>query len=533
MRMLDPAIADYDDLAELARGAFSTVYRARQRTFDRAVAIKVVTATAGGRGGSRFDRECEAIGRLSGHPGIVTVYEAGALVDGTRYLVMELLTGGTLADALAANGPLDHRLVLRIGVTLAGALESAHRAGVIHGDVKPDNVLLSRYGDPKLADFGLAAVGGHDAGTGGVRGSLPYVAPEVLAGGPPTPAADIYALASTLHALLTGHPPFVAAGQNFAALAASVMADSPADLRPRGVPDSLCRILEMAMAKEPAARQGDAAQMGRQLQAVESQTGHPVTPLVLEGDPPAPAVDGDRARGSPSRPALSTWARVLGAVLLLGGFTSFVVADSEPAVAPVTPLYQDDFEVRSGWHEQDDDSAKVGYESGRYRLVVRRSGEQFLSDTAFRGPVYGPPLTDLRDVSVRVTAIPESGTGLFGVVCRQGPGRASFYEGLLAVDGTVRVLKHDRSGLVPLAVSQAPGPVAGQPVRLRLDCAGPAQATRLRLFIDGRSMIDVIDRSGLDAGSAGVAVATGEAAGAMVAFDDFVLLAGRPAGPGS
>ena len=328
MTVLGVGIPDYDDIVEIGRGAFSILYQGRQRAFGRPVAIKVL-ATPRGPESHRFERECEAIGRLSGHPGIVTVYDAGTDLEGRCYLVMELLTGGSLADLLAEVQCLDVAQVLTIGVTLAGALESAHRAGVTHGDVKPDNVLLSGYGHPKLADFGLATLWGKEHASPGFTGTLAYVAPEVLAGRPVMPQADVYGLACTLHTLLAGRPPFVDAGEvNLPSVAARTAADPPEDLRGRDIPGPLCRVLQDGMAKDPSLRP-TSAQLGRQLQAVQARLGHPITPLLLEGDDP-PVAHGAAPVKPLRRVPMTTWWRLGGVILLVVGLIGLSTTKPEP-----------------------------------------------------------------------------------------------------------------------------------------------------------------------------------------------------------
>src|SRR5436305_4526293 len=140
-------IDGYEDAAVIGRGGFAVVYRARQRAFHRTVAVKVLSgATVDDATLRRFDRERAAIGTLSGHPNIVTVYDSGLTANGVPYLAMEHLARGSLADELHRTGPLDWRQVLPWGIKLTGALESAHRLGVLHRDIKPENVLLSNFG---------------------------------------------------------------------------------------------------------------------------------------------------------------------------------------------------------------------------------------------------------------------------------------------------------------------------------------------------------------------------------------------------
>ncbi|HRB02219.1 MAG TPA: serine/threonine-protein kinase, partial [Ilumatobacteraceae bacterium] len=148
------------DLVEVGRGGTSVVYRGTQTNFGRTVAVKVFDLTLQRDSDrERFRRECQAIGSLSGHPNIVTVFDEGVLDDGRPYLVMEYLPT-TLADELTRRGNFTWQQAAEVTLTIAEALGAAHRAGILHRDVKPENVLLTSSGVPKLGDFGLAQVEG-------------------------------------------------------------------------------------------------------------------------------------------------------------------------------------------------------------------------------------------------------------------------------------------------------------------------------------------------------------------------------------
>ncbi|MBB5806067.1 tRNA A-37 threonylcarbamoyl transferase component Bud32 [Saccharothrix ecbatanensis] len=198
------------DLTPLGQGGFATVYRARQVQLNRDVAVKIdnrVLQTERDR--RRFLREAHAAARLSGHPHVVSVHDANFTPQGTPYLVMELCTGGSLADVVRRDGPLSADRVRQLGVQLADALAAAHAEGVLHRDIKPGNILLDRYGTVKLADFGLAALLDAEGSSTVTRDALSpsYAPPEAFAMAQPTPAADVYALAATLYDLLAGKPP--------------------------------------------------------------------------------------------------------------------------------------------------------------------------------------------------------------------------------------------------------------------------------------------------------------------------------------
>ncbi len=181
-------IPGVEDLTEIGRGGMAVVYKGRQPTFSRDVAVKVVTvAGVDERLRHRFEQELQAVGALSEHPNIITVHGAGETSDGLPYLIMGFQPAGSLADRLRTRGPVPWAEVADIGVKMAGALESAHRAGVLHRDIKPENILVSSFGEPVLADFGIARLegGAHLTASGMVTGTPAHTAPEALQGQPP------------------------------------------------------------------------------------------------------------------------------------------------------------------------------------------------------------------------------------------------------------------------------------------------------------------------------------------------------------
>jgi hypothetical protein len=295
-----PQLPGYRDLAPLGRGGYSEVYRAYQDQFDRWVAVKVLTfALQDDRSQRRFLRECRVAGRLSAHPNIVTVYDAGLSPDGRPYISMELFDHGSIADRLRRGGPFDIADVLRIAVGLAGALETAHRAGVVHRDVKPANVLLAAYGQPALTDFGLSILAERQEVSIGVDALTPYHAPpEVLERTSVTATSDVYSLASTTYAMLAGRAPHQRGDDNdsMASLLLRILqVDVPPVPRP-DVPDSLDTTLRRALARDAHTRTRTALDFAMGVQQVQAEMGLDVTqPIVMDAPQGADALPPPRA----------------------------------------------------------------------------------------------------------------------------------------------------------------------------------------------------------------------------------------------
>ncbi|MGI9016242.1 MAG: protein kinase domain-containing protein [Euzebya sp.] len=280
--MTDLGTTEFVDLHEIGRGGFGIVFTAHQPSFDRTVAVKVLTL-ADENTLRRFDRERQALGKVSNHPHITPVFASGFTTEGMPYLAMELMRGGSLADRLQQQGPMPWQEVLDLGVKLSGALETAHRAGILHRDLKPANVLLSDFGEPRLADFGIASLDdGEQTKTGVITASVAYAAPEVLDGRRPGVQADVYGLGATLFTLIAGAPAFSVEGEeSVLAMVLRIARDPVPDLRPRGVPDAFAQVLEAAMAKQMADRHESAEALGVALREAQRQLGIRQTLMVL------------------------------------------------------------------------------------------------------------------------------------------------------------------------------------------------------------------------------------------------------------
>ena len=223
---------------------------------------------------ARFDRECRTAGQLGFNPRILPVYQAGSTSDGRPYLAMELMEGGTAAERMGEVGRLEEVEVVAIGIQMADALETVNQQGLVHRDVKPENVLIGRFGDVKLADFGIAAsIGGGTGSADDVEGTIPYLAPEVLSGAPATPCSDVYALGATMFTLLHGSAAFARRPDESPFAVIARICDGPRpDLRADGVSPALADIIDRAMARDAAARTPSAGALMAELTELASPT---------------------------------------------------------------------------------------------------------------------------------------------------------------------------------------------------------------------------------------------------------------------
>lgn len=269
MDLTGHTVGQYDILGIIAKGGMATVYRARQRSIGRDVAIKVLPAsmTHDDTFTERFYREAEVIASLQ-HPHILPLYDFGQYNE-MPYLVMAYLSGGTLADRINA-GPMPAVEASRMLGQIADALHYAHSKGIIHRDFKPGNVLLDERGNTYLADFGLAKIIESESNITGtsILGTPTYMAPEQSQPGEVTASVDIYALGVTLFQMLTGRAPYEAANP-MGVLIAHVTQPIPDVLMLRpDLPEAVQYVVERAMAKDPAVRYQTAIEMANDLRSV-------------------------------------------------------------------------------------------------------------------------------------------------------------------------------------------------------------------------------------------------------------------------
>ncbi|GLX08276.1 protein kinase [Microbispora sp. NBRC 16548] len=543
-RPLDPGdpreIGGHRLTGVLGEGGQGTVYlgqgavRVGEDGAGGLVAVKVLHTRAAMDAGARrrFLREAETARRLAPFC-TARVLDAGSH-HGRPYIVSEYIPGPSLAAAVAEDGPRTGSGLHRLAVATLTSLAAIHRAGIVHRDFKPGNVILGPEG-PVVIDFGIARADDHTVSGAGMAGTPAFIAPEQLAGAEPGPASDVFSWAVTMAYAATGRLAF--AGPSVPAVLMAISTREP-DLS--GVPADLRPLLEACLAKDPTARPTTAGLLHALTGGDASAAGLPVT--VPDDAPPTagPADEVPTTAGAAGRPRTSglrrgwitglaagvTAAAVAGGVLLLNGPGGGEVPEGG------APLYSDDFGDRGDWDGYDfvpdaagDRRTTRGYEIDRGVYTIR----------ADRTDPYNPALSPVpaktaaaegRDVLVGVTADPRAGSagqGGFGLLCRWDEDTPTGYAFLLGLDGTARVVRNDRGSRLDVAppVTVTP-PKAGRAVRLQAACRG----SRLTFWIDGEQVHDVVDPQVLPAGphsQAGIVARVPEAGGGTVtvSFDDF------------
>ena len=317
-------LGPYEILGSLGAGGMGEVYRARDTRLDRTVAVKVLSTDLARDPTlkERFEREARAVSSLN-HPNICTLHDIGT-DGGIDYMVMEHLEGESLADRLE-RGALPFPEVLRVGIQIADALDKAHRRGLVHRDLKPGNIFLTKAG-AKLLDFGLArAKGGSDSVTGpgaqpdetptmtkqlttagSIVGTFSYMAPEQLEGGEADARSDIFAFGAVLYEMLTGQRAFT--GKNPASIIASILKEEPrplSELAP-AAPAALRRIVRTCLAKDPDERHQSIHDVKLELQWI-AESGADAAPTPSAGQA-AGGRTGWIAAGLLAAVALAGWA---------------------------------------------------------------------------------------------------------------------------------------------------------------------------------------------------------------------------------
>ncbi len=280
-----PDIPGFSYLEPLGSGGYSDVYLYEQQHPKMKVAVKVLT----GEDLTESDRrqlmaEANAMAELADHPSIVQVFSADVTADGRPYLVMKYYPNKSMS-VRAQEERLGVAEVLRIGIQISDAVETAHRAGILHRDIKPANILTGQYGAIGLTDFGIAATKGAENTDDSGGMSVPWAPPEVIfSTSPADERSDVYSLGATVWHLLVGRSPFVVPGGDNTqwALMRRIQETPPPRTGRDDVPDSLERLLQQAMAKDPARRPQSALGLARALQAVEQEQRFAVTPILVD-----------------------------------------------------------------------------------------------------------------------------------------------------------------------------------------------------------------------------------------------------------
>ncbi len=255
----------YRLVREIARGGMAAVWEGHDELLDRRVAIKLLLDKYADDPEflERFRREARAAASLS-HPNVVSVYDVGEDAETrTPFIVMELVEGQNLKDHIRSRAPMPDREIRQLGAALASTLDVAHRRGIIHRDIKPQNVLLGEDGRPRLTDFGIAQAlsASQLTRTGAVMGSAHYLAPELVRGKPASPRSDIYALGAVMYEMATGRVPF--GGDTELAIALAHVEEPPTPPRTFNarLEPGLERIILRTLAKAPEDRFASAAEL--------------------------------------------------------------------------------------------------------------------------------------------------------------------------------------------------------------------------------------------------------------------------------
>jgi len=254
----------YRIVQPLGNGGMAEVYLAHDAILDRDVALKVMSGRYAGDEEfvERFKREAQSAAALS-HPNIVSIFDRGTSEDGTYYIAMEYLPGGTLKDRITKRGALPPRTAAAVALQIAEALCAAHERGVIHRDIKPHNILITESGDVKVTDFGIARAASSSTmtRTGSILGTAHYISPEQAMGEPVGPASDLYSLGVVLYEMLTGELPFDAETPlGIAMKHVSGYLRPPKEVNPQ-VPEGINAITVRLLAKDPLDRYSSDAEL--------------------------------------------------------------------------------------------------------------------------------------------------------------------------------------------------------------------------------------------------------------------------------
>jgi eukaryotic-like serine/threonine-protein kinase len=475
----------YRIIERIASGGMGEVFRAHDAVLDREVAIKVLHRSLAGDADfiDRFRREARAAAVLN-HPNIAGVYDWGA-VDGIYYMTMEFVRGESVREILAARGRLLPAQAADVLIQVLGALEHAHRHGIVHRDVKPENVIVTPDGVAKVADFGLARAYADATATraGAVTGTVQYLAPEQIRGEPADPRTDLYSVGILAYELVTGRLPFT--GETSMAIAYKHLSERvppPSRLIP-DLPRGLDGFILSATERDRELRPESAGEMRRDLrdEAGQLPMAPPVAGLVDEQPPsPPPSDDPDRAdtitierpqaRAARRSRRRSIVGRVVLASLLVGATLWASWTYLVPHKVPVPNVVGRT--VRAASADLVDLGLRVGVRQGVYSLkvdagsVVRSDpgagADLRAGDRVVLIPSLGPPPVPVPDVTGM--SIPRARRALSAAGLALGD-RTRAFDATVPAGGILRQRPGDgvsipQTSHVAVVVSKGPPPVA-------------------------------------------------------------------------
>ncbi|MFD6517748.1 protein kinase [Rhodococcus sp. NPDC060176] len=275
--VMDLAGAGFLDAEIVGSDDFAEIYRCAESNRARRVYVKVLRGHLAKQDRTEFFREQNAIRQLTEHPNIISILHVGTVCSDLPYFVTHCDLQANLDAQIRNDGPLPLDQVLRVGVKLAGAVEAAHRVGILHGDVKPSNIFLTASGEPQLADFGSAQITDRLDPLGTTTESSAFTAPEVLGGNLPTPAADIYGLGATLFSLLTGD-----SGAQISNRPMPSSGQPTYGFREYRIPVDVSATVARAISQDNSLRPATAAEFGEELRNLQRKYNFPVDEMSLD-----------------------------------------------------------------------------------------------------------------------------------------------------------------------------------------------------------------------------------------------------------
>ena len=372
----DLGVPGISGATEAGRTPAAITYVATDDATAQPVVVKVLLRDATPEVRARFEYDQARLLELAEHPNIVSVLRYGYTPSNHPYVVNDHIGGASMAEKVGTG--LDGPAVLDLGIRIAGAVESAHRRDVVHGDLRPEDVRIDVHGEPEVSDFGIAMVTGHGPDRATDVARLAHAAPEQLQNHVPTPASDVYGLGSLMYALLAGHAAFVRPGDtSVAGVGARILSEPVPSLRGTGVPDPVIDAIERALQKDPGARWSSAEAFGLALQQAQVTLGLPITPMTVMGPDRVvarPAVEEEAPAPAPPPPKKkSNTGLLVGvvAVVALAGVAAFLFLggdDEEGAEDRRTPVTRPEAE--------DVDLETVADDTGAISVGVIESWDQ-------------------------------------------------------------------------------------------------------------------------------------------------------------